>query len=200
MLVYLCHFADMDDTVFVSSLNAIQKARMVSIAKLSRARQYLYSRVVYNALFSQYTGKPFMEDLPKAQSHPSIEGKNGARFFTSLSHSGNHVALALSDKGKVAIDIEQILDRDYKTLAPFAFSKEDCDRLAQTGYDREHFYRLWGFKECIHKLQTKHSLCYQEIISPCQGPDLMLSVLASEQELISTHQLNNPLNLEKFHD
>ena len=109
MLVYLCHFADMDDTVFVSSLNAIQKARMASIAKLSRARQYLYSRVVYNALFSQYTGKPFMEDLPKAQPHPSIEGKNGARFFTSLSHSGNHVALALSDKGKVAIDMLPLL-------------------------------------------------------------------------------------------
>lgn len=201
MLVYLCHFAEMDDLVFGASLNAIQKNRMAGIAKPSRARQYLYSRLIYNNVFHYSTGLVFLSDLPKGLPHPTINGINGDVFYTSLSHTGNWVALAISKKGKVAVDIEQMLDRNYKALAPFAFCESELELLKQSNDDPTCFYRLWGLKECRYKLQDDGCETFQQVLKVANAPtSIMLTALSSKSDPVSIHLLTNPLSFEKFHE
>ena len=201
MLVYLCYFAEMDDLAFGTSLNAIQKDRMAGIAKPSRARQYLYSRLIYNNVFHHCTGQIFLSDLPKGLPHPTINDINGNVFYTSLSHTGNWVALAISKKGKIAIDIEQMLDRDYKALAPFAFCESELELFKQSNNDPTCFYRLWGLKECRYKLQGDGLGVFQQMLKVANAPtSIMLTALNSKSDPVSIHQLTNPLSFEKFHE
>lgn len=92
------------------------------------------------------SGKPFLK-FPKNinQLIPSI----------SLSHTGPWMACLLSDKKTQAgLDIEDItINRPYKKLSEYAFSKKENEFVSQTG--QLGFYRLWTTKEAIAKSRGK---------------------------------------------
>lgn len=88
-----------------------------------------------------YNGKPYFEDekLP----------------FFNISHSGNYVAIVLSDEGAVGCDLEVIRPRpNWPRLANYVFNnKEICELEKITEKKVDYFWHTWTSKEAILKQQ-----------------------------------------------
>lgn len=79
---------------------------------------------------------------------------NDTPLWFSLSHSGDRIALLLSDEGEVGCDIEVIRPRDnWRTLANAVFSLGEHQELEQQQPEQQliAFWRIWTRKEAIIK-------------------------------------------------
>ncbi|MCU6677389.1 4'-phosphopantetheinyl transferase AcpT [Leclercia tamurae] len=75
-------------------------------------------------------------------------------YWFNLSHSGDDIALLLSDEGEVGCDIEVIRPRDnWQALANAVFSVAEHDELEQEAPEAKlsAFWRIWTRKEAIVK-------------------------------------------------
>jgi 4'-phosphopantetheinyl transferase EntD len=76
----------------------------------------------------------------------------------SFSHSGNYVAMQLSDNFDAGIDIEIRREKVMKVKSKFVGEKE---KFAES---IEQLSIIWGAKECIYKHWSKRSLLFKEHI------------------------------------
>ncbi|HCN97378.1 MAG TPA: 4'-phosphopantetheinyl transferase AcpT, partial [Leclercia sp.] len=75
-------------------------------------------------------------------------------YWFNLSHSGDDIALLLSDEGEVGCDIEVIRPRDnWQALANAVFSVAEHDELEREAPEAKlsAFWRIWTRKEAIVK-------------------------------------------------
>ena len=75
-------------------------------------------------------------------------------FWFNLSHSGDDIALLVSDEGEVGCDIEVIRPRDnWQALANAVFSVAEHDELERETPEEKlaAFWRIWTRKEAIVK-------------------------------------------------
>lgn len=75
-------------------------------------------------------------------------------FWFNLSHSGDDIALLMSDEGEVGCDIEVIRPRDnWQALANAVFSVAEHDELEREMPEEKlsAFWRIWTRKEAIVK-------------------------------------------------
>lgn len=84
-------------------------------------------------------GKPYLREYP---------------LFFNLSHSGEYVVCAVSDR-EIGVDIQQCGAVRVRRLAERFFSAEENRELAACGNEKERlelFYRLWVRKEAYGKM------------------------------------------------
>ncbi|MCQ2509981.1 MAG: 4'-phosphopantetheinyl transferase superfamily protein [Lachnospiraceae bacterium] len=81
------------------------------------------------------------KEKPRLQSHPEIH--------FSISHSGNCVAVAVSDE-EVGLDAELIAKAPMKTMNR-AFSPNETDQIQTSDDPNLEFYRIWTRKEAYGK-------------------------------------------------
>ncbi|MBY0291902.1 MAG: 4'-phosphopantetheinyl transferase superfamily protein [Alphaproteobacteria bacterium] len=104
------------------------------------------------------------QQAKKVTIHRLKSGKPFLKFYRninyllpsiSLSHTGPWIACLLSDKKtQTGLDIEDItVNRPFKKLSEYAFSKEENEFVSQTG--QLGFYKLWTTKEAIAKSRGK---------------------------------------------
>lgn len=111
-------------------------------------------------------GKPYLREYP---------------LFFNLSHSGEYVACAVSDR-EIGVDIQKCSDTNVMGIAKRFFSEEECRALAacETGEERQQsFFRLWVRKEAYGKLLGKGIL---SVVSVNLLPDE--SSMAAEKDLL----------------
>ena len=94
-------------------------------------------------------GKPYWEKIP---------------LFFSLSHSGNLVALAVSER-ELGMDVQKVTDADWKKLAERFYSVEEQAELRRLCEHSEklakkEFFRLWCQKESFGKMTGEGVLPY----------------------------------------
>lgn len=129
------------DAAAFEMLNAAQRMRLAAVMRPKRARQYLWSRVLANA-WGMAAGIAFTEDFPRGRAHPCSGG-----FFTSLAHSGDAVLFGAA-RSPLAVDVETVRPRDWKSAAPFAFCADECRRIEQSPQPLAAFYEAWVAHEC----------------------------------------------------
>lgn len=86
-------------------------------------------------------------------------------LWFNLSHSGDHIALLLSDEGEVGCDIEVIRPRaNWRALANAAFSRGEHAEIDAEHPDRQlaAFWRIWTRKEAMVK---QRGGCAWQIVS-----------------------------------
>ncbi|WEF28384.1 4'-phosphopantetheinyl transferase AcpT [Klebsiella aerogenes] len=95
---------------------------------------------------------------PLANIHYGAQGKPAfpldSGWWFNLSHSGDDIALLLSDEGEVGCDIEVIRPREgWKRLANALFSVGEHQELEQEAPERQlaAFWRIWTRKEALVK-------------------------------------------------
>ena len=92
-------------------------------------------------------------------------GKNGEPltdgFYLSFSHSGEMVAVALSEQNPVGIDIEKIQDRIIALQSKFVAENE---LTSEEMKNRQAITRMWTTKEAVYKLFSENSLDFKEQI------------------------------------
>lgn len=95
---------------------------------------------------------PLPEVVLDAQGKPAFCGDTDLWF--NLSHSGDSVALLLSDEGPVGCDIEVLRPRPHwQTLANAVFTQNEHDQLDLLAEDERltAFWRIWTRKEAMVK-------------------------------------------------
>lgn len=98
-------------------------------------------------------GRPVIEYSYGPQGKPYL--KEYPDVYFSLSHSGNMVALALSD-AEVGIDVQEMRGYNEKIARRFYHAKE-VQMLEQTADDKKeaYFYKIWCMKEAYIKYTGK---------------------------------------------
>ncbi|MFK3704277.1 4'-phosphopantetheinyl transferase [Raoultella sp. BIGb0138] len=95
---------------------------------------------------------PLPEIIYTGQGKPGFSGETTLWF--NLSHSGDDIALLLSDEGEVGCDIEAIRPRqNWRSLANALFSLGEHAELEAEPPDRQlsAFWRIWTRKEAMVK-------------------------------------------------
>ncbi len=88
-----------------------------------------------------------------AAQHGKPRLPDHAELDVSVSHTGDHVVVALARGPRIGVDVERIRDIDVDQLARSAFAGDEAAELAAlpAGDRTEAFYRLWTRKESIVK-------------------------------------------------
>lgn len=194
MIIFRCDFDSREDKKARSFLTPGQTERYARLSRPIRARQYLYSRVLYNRLINELQATRYDEDFPQGRPHHPIESEKG-RFYTALTHSDHYFALALS-RFPVAVDMEVMIERDFAALAPL-FSHPNVSDAALT--DRDAFYRAWCEEECRIKLnvETCDPNQYRTLFENFPGePPVTLCALYDSRESARVIGLHNVLTDE----
>lgn len=142
------YIADVTDVnIDESTLNSFPKARIEKINKLKKQSDKILS---YGAgvLINKY--------VLKGDKSTYYTGENGKPYsttgdFFSVSHSGNYIALAVSDK-EVGCDIQISNEREYLKIAKFVFHKNEIELLNSTDDKKATFFEIWTKKEAFLKL------------------------------------------------
>jgi len=136
-------FASLCQTVTEQRLEKINRLRSQAEKRRSLAASCLLSRVLrMNGVDSQTShygenGKPYLTDAPTV--------------FFNLSHSGERVMCALSDR-EVGCDVEKMRDIDCSVAKRFFHPDEYKALLAADEEARQDlFFRLWTLKESALK-------------------------------------------------
>lgn len=107
------------------------------------------ARALLRALLARTTGREDWQIRPDARGKPFAFLPDGSRGpFLSLSHSGAHVAVAVSEDSLLGVDIERHKQRDFVRLAAYAFGPREAVVAARSAAD---FYRLWTLREAMGK-------------------------------------------------
>jgi hypothetical protein len=105
-----------------------------------------------------------------AQFIPEDGNFQCGKYFFSTSHSGNQIFLAI-DEQKIAVDIEEIVERENSLLQPPLMSWEA-------------FYLQWCVKECLVKfldLSSIEEALEQEVVIPDEVGEVFMPVVITYQ-------------------
>ncbi len=91
-------------------------------------------------------------DCGKPHGKPKVAG-----LELSISHSGDWVALALTEAAPVGVDVEEVRDADVDGLAGIAFSPAELTAFAQVppAHKTGAFFTYWSRKEAVVKATGK---------------------------------------------
>ncbi len=132
----------------VTRVPSVNSGKLKHLGSTRRRQQYQCARNLLRLTLERWTGEP-------ALSHQIITTETGKPICVdgpavTITHSGNHVACAVTDSGDIGIDLEVPLQhRRISGIARLYFSSEEADWLdTQTG---DYFYMLWVLKEAYSK-------------------------------------------------
>ncbi|MGY5954988.1 4'-phosphopantetheinyl transferase AcpT [Kosakonia sp. BK9b] len=126
---------------------------------------------------------------------------DGVPLWFNLSHSGDRIALLLSDEGEVGCDIEVIRPREnWRTLANAVFSQAEHAEIDQAppSQQLQAFWTIWTRKEAIIKQRGGSAWQIVSVdsrntpnlnVSHCQLDEVCLSVCTPTPFTLSAAQL-----------
>ncbi len=86
------------------------------------------------------------DDCAKPHGKPRIIA--GGALEVSVSHSGERIAVALTETGPIGVDVEAVTDKDLGLLLRYVFSPMELETLPDPA---AVFYRAWTRKESLLK-------------------------------------------------
>lgn len=88
-----------------------------------------------------------------SSGRPHLDSSLQWRGDFNLSHSGEWIVLALTDQGRVGVDVEKLNPIDF-SVAKKCFTEKECRNLFnRCGEDQlSFFYQLWTLKEAFVKM------------------------------------------------
>lgn len=133
--------------VSVLSAGALPAALSEQAPQGARRARWLAGRVLLSNALS-----PLPDIVYGEQGKPAFSADTPLWF--NLSHSGDDIALLLSDEGEVGCDIEVVRPRDnWQTLANTVFSLGEHAEVEAERPEQQlaAFWRIWTRKEAIVK-------------------------------------------------
>lgn len=128
-------------------------------------------------------------DCGKPHGKPKVDG-----LEVSISHSGDWVALALTDTTPVGVDVEEVRDAEVDGLAGIAFSPAELtvfERVAPAD-KKAAFFTYWSRKEAVVKATGKGmSVAMSKLtLSGHDEPPRVVSSRAPEVDIAGVHMVD----------
>lgn len=135
------------------ALRAEESSRLNAMTNPSRRKEFLATRVLLNALSPNERIEYEVTGRPRLSS-----GK-----YISISHSQNRVAVLLSTRFEVAVDIEKFRSNISTIASKFV---SEADRHAWGGpLTDEDLHVIWGAKEVLFKLHSLGDVDFRQHLS-----------------------------------
>lgn len=141
-------------------LNDVEKGRYEGYRREIDKLRFLTGRALIRGVAAAELGIPAKDvtidsscfDCGKPHGKPKIDG-----LEVSISHSGEWVALALTDASPVGVDVEEVRDAEVDDLARISFSPTELAAFkAVPQNDRKSaFFTYWSRKEAVVKATGK---------------------------------------------
>lgn len=132
----------LDELFELAVVDAKRKAEVRAFKSLNRQREVLSVRVALKKML----GDKCPAILYNSNGKPSLA--DGA--FISISHTGNLIALLVSDKKNVGVDIEMIRTSIVRLSTKFISDEEK--EWVGTNPTLDQLHLVWGAKEVLFKL------------------------------------------------
>lgn len=144
-------------------------------AHVRRQKEWLASRILAYSLLSSFTSNP----LPlfcNAHGKPVFEDD---MYFVSITHSPELVAVIVSDKYEVGIDVELISPKALRVAHKFLTDKE----RKQTGDQMDNTCLYWSAKETLYKLYSRKKLIFKEnlLLTPSEGINILTGCVQTKK-------------------
>lgn len=157
-----------------------------------RQKEWLTSRILTCHLLKRFTEDP----LPL---HRNPDGKpffEQDRYFISITHSPELVAVILSDKYEVGIDVEILSPKALRLASKFLTD----DERQQTGDQINKTCLYWSAKETLYKLYSRKKLIFKDnlfltptesnnVLSGCIRTDNFFKLYQIQYEKVQNHML-----------
>jgi phosphopantetheinyl transferase len=151
----------------VAGLGAAERRRANRFRRPTARWQFAASRILLRGLLQDLLGDAAAARLRLTagpSGAPALIGPGSGRWpFVSLSHSGILAAAAVSSRGRIGIDVEELgRSVDWPRIAAAYFAPEERDRL--NGLPREmarrRFFETWTLKEAFAKYHGESILVH----------------------------------------
>jgi len=144
---------DSKENELLSVLSSDERRRMDRRPLRTAARQSALAWASLRIALSQYTGSApkTVQILRDRSGRPHVVHPAG--LSVSLAHSGDVAALAVTEAGRVGVDVERLRPLDDRALARRFYASSEADALAVLPPEerRRAFFRLWVRKEAVAK-------------------------------------------------
>lgn len=148
-----------------ATLSASSQARLTHISTDLRRRQFLLGRW----LMAQAAERT-LANIEEGSDYPVFAGE--PERHASISHSGPHVAVIVSQGMRCGLDIEYpVRQRNWLSLAERAFSASEAAWIhdAEAELQTERFHRIWTLREAAFKAGLLDSVVGKEsVFDPVQ--------------------------------
>ncbi len=155
----------------------LRKEAELQFSREHRRREWLLPRIMLKRCYGeQYEidylpcGKPIL--------------KNGAGHI-SISHTGDYLALAFSEKRAIGLDIEQWSPRALRLSERFLFPEERTTSESEAT-------ALWSAKEAVFKLTGDAYRTVAEVRLECVQPSGRYRVVGGQHESITIGRIDFP--------
>ncbi len=171
--IILIEWASVSQKVFnslFSLLSHSEKMRAKEITHIKRKNEYIAARGLTRITLSWFYDTHYSQrsSLKEQKDHvapnqwdiqenkfgkPEITNKNIRNLHFNISHSNDYLVIAMSDEGKIGIDIEPIGKELAHPFPSQLFSDNEQSRLQSltTKQQTAYFTKLWTAKEAIAK-------------------------------------------------
>lgn len=144
----------------LSLLDEVEQTRFEGYRRDADKQRFLTGRALIRGVAAAELGIPASDvtidsscfDCGKPHGKPKISG-----LEVSISHSGDWVALALTDSAPVGVDVEEVRDAEVDGLAGIAFSPAELAvfQAVPEADKRGAFFTYWSRKEAVVKATGK---------------------------------------------
>lgn len=135
-------------------LSADEQARALNFKHPQKQLEFIATRTLVRHCLAKYldTSAEMIEFATEPKGKPYVVNAP-PNFYFNLSHSDHLVALAVSNKGVIGIDIEVDRSRSFMSIAKRYFHTSELAQLQTCGgtNQRELFFRFWTLKEAFFK-------------------------------------------------
>lgn len=164
--LWLCRVDALTDPAFLNEVNAwlsLEEAhRYRRLVQPERRRRFLAARALTRWALARYPGVPHPAQIEfeyNAFGKPVLAGRQAPLQF-NLSHSCGLLALAITRKGPIGVDVEHlgsVRKRNTSGIARRFFSRLEVDELARLDAELRHslFVDVWTLKEAYIKAMGK---------------------------------------------
>ncbi|MBN2663947.1 MAG: 4'-phosphopantetheinyl transferase superfamily protein [Bacteroidales bacterium] len=142
------------ENLILNDLSAQEKSKYNSFKSNQRKKEWLATRIL-------------LKEIKKSQFHTIILYNEACKPYTnheniSISHTRNYVAVIISQKHKVSIDIEKISNKPIKIIDKFLSENEKQNFDYKNS---EIATLLWSVKETVYKFYGKKNLPFIDQIN-----------------------------------
>lgn len=155
MKIYAVNIEDISEDELDSLIKKVPEEKQARINKFMVKKdkiRALISEILLRTVLDKQFGinNEDIVILKNKYGKPYLKGNEDINF--NISHSGDFVVCAVDDK-PIGIDIEQIIDIDYKSIAESFFSKDEVQFILNASDENKlhRFYEVWTLKESYIK-------------------------------------------------
>jgi len=152
----------------------LQPDTLLQQAHVRRQREWLASRILVYSLLKHFT----QQVLPLLCNEHGKPVFPENRYFVSITHSLELIAVLISDKHEVGIDVELVSPKALRVAHKFL---TDAER-EQTGDQIDKTCLYWSAKETLYKLYSRKQLIFKEnlLLVPSENNNILSGYVQTE--------------------